>query len=354
MNHSVTPGAVTYAEIMQQPELWPITLDIVNRHRSALKRLSRPAVITGAGSSAYAASAIAASWEDAVAIPTTDLLLDPQRFFTRARSLISIARSGDSPESAAVVRLVRKHFPQAHQLAITCNAEGALAHLQGVNAIVLDGRTNDRSLVMTSSFSNVTLAGVCLENAAALQDQVAKISRRVVSQMQELEQRAREISGHGIGRMVALGSGALFSIAREAALKVMEMTAGQCVAIAETYLGLRHGPMSFLRRDSLVLCFLSSDPKRRKYEEDLIAELRRKELGRVVLIASEKMSDASGVHSIPANAPDLPDALRTPFEIVFPQLLAYHLSLRAGLNPDNPSPAAVITRVVQGVEIHDE
>jgi tagatose-6-phosphate ketose/aldose isomerase len=41
-----------------------------------------------------------------------------------------------------------------------------------------------------------------------------------------------------------------------------------------------------------------------------------------------------------------------PLEILIPQLLGYHLSLRQGLNPDNPSPDGVITRVVQGVKIH--
>jgi tagatose-6-phosphate ketose/aldose isomerase len=50
--------------------------------------------------------------------------------------------------------------------------------------------------------------------------------------------------------------------------------------------------------------------------------------------------------------PEAPDEFRTPFEIVIPQLLGYHLSLRQGLNPDNPSPDGVITRVVQGVKIH--
>jgi len=56
--------------------------------------------------------------------------------------------------------------------------------------------------------------------------------------------------------------------------------------------------------------------------------------------------------SVPASAPDLPDRLRTPFEIVFPQLLALHLSLRLGMNPDVGSTRAVINRVVQGMRVH--
>jgi tagatose-6-phosphate ketose/aldose isomerase len=55
---------------------------------------------------------------------------------------------------------------------------------------------------------------------------------------------------------------------------------------------------------------------------------------------------------IPAIAPHIEDALRTPYEIVAAQLLGYHLSLLSGLNPDNPSPDGVINRVVQGVTIH--
>jgi tagatose-6-phosphate ketose/aldose isomerase len=51
-------------------------------------------------------------------------------------------------------------------------------------------------------------------------------------------------------------------------------------------------------------------------------------------------------------APDLPDDLRAPFEITFPQLLAYHLSLASQLDPDNPSPDGVITRVVQRFQLH--
>jgi tagatose-6-phosphate ketose/aldose isomerase len=49
----------------------------------------------------------------------------------------------------------------------------------------------------------------------------------------------------------------------------------------------------------------------------------------------------------------LADYLRTPAEIVFPQLLAFHLGLRLGLNPDSPSPGGVIHRVVEGVIIYD-
>ena len=57
---------------------------------------------------------------------------------------------------------------------------------------------------------------------------------------------------------------------------------------------------------------------------------------------------------VPALAGELPDALRTPFEIPLAQLLAFHLAVGAGVDPDNPSPKGTITRVVRPFRIHPE
>jgi tagatose-6-phosphate ketose/aldose isomerase len=122
--------------------------------------------------------------------------------------------------------------------------------------------------------------------------------------------------------------------------------------ITETYLGLRHGPISFVKADTLVLCLLSRDPVRRLYEVDLIRELRAKELGVLVGIADPEGLDGLFDEIIPAALPQASDTLRTPYEIMAPQLLGYHLSLCVGMNPDNPSPNGVMSRVVQGFMIH--
>lgn len=314
-------------------------------------------LLTGAGTSAYAASAIAAAWPRAVAVPTTDLLIDPQRYLAGTDAVISIARSGDSPESSAVVERIRRMKPGILQLAIVCNREGALCG-SGLDAVILlDPRTNDRSLVMTSAFSNLVLSGLVLaQEVAGAPDRatntVAELSSRAATLLPEIERACQQVAAAVRDRLVILSSSPLLGWGREAALKTLEMTAGRFPVISETYLGLRHGPMSFLRPDTVVLCLVSSASGRRPYELDLIRELRQKKLGRMVGIAE------AGFHSelfgflIPAIAPQLDDALRTPYEIVGPQLLGYYLSLQIGLNPDNPSPSQVITRVVQGVEIY--
>ncbi len=167
-----------------------------------------------------------------------------------------------------------------------------------------------------------------------------------------IDRACRAAATHARDRIVMLSSSPLHGWAQEARLKALEMTAGAFSVMAETFLGLRHGPMSFVRSDTLVLCLLSNDPLRRLYEQDLLRELRAKKIGYLVGIADPAESGELFDAVIPAIAPRLPDALRTPFEIIAPQLLGYHLSLLKGLNPDNPSPGGVINRVVQGVVIH--
>jgi tagatose-6-phosphate ketose/aldose isomerase len=348
-------GRLTRAEILQQPKLWPDTFDRVVRGIELCDWFSpdRACVFTGAGSSAYAGVAAHAGASSGAAIPTTDLLVDVQPPFGPDAVLVSLARSGDSPESVAVVRRMHRLFPSVRQLAITCNAEGQLAKSPGVTAIVLDPRTNDRSLAMTSSFSNLALAGMCLRHAREIDGVLAKVCDRVTRSLAGLDEKACALAGSEVSRVVVLASAPMRGWAQEASLKMLEMSAGRVPVMAETHLGLRHGPMSFLRPDTLVLSILSSDPLRRRYEDDLLAELYQKKLGRIVVIAPEGSSLPAFAEVVPAMAPDLADNLRTPFEIVFPQLLAYHLSLQAGLSPDNPSPGGVINRVVQGVCIHE-
>jgi len=338
------------AEIFQQPELWP---DTVRRVRLAALEALPPPVLTGAGTSAYAALAVEAAWPKSCAVPSTELFLDFRNKLAEDGAVVSFARSGDSPESIAVVDKIQRVLPRVRQVAVTCNAAGQLAHWPGVEAILLDPRTNDRSLVMTSSFSNLALAGLCLARPQEVETALPALCAGWATRLPRYQAKARELAHNPPARLVTLASAPLFGAARETCLKVLEMTAGRVIPLAETYLGLRHGPMSFLEPETLVLCFVSSDPARRRYELDLAWELRAKRLGRLIALGAPEVNSGLFDDIISTEASLLPDYLRTPAEIVFPQLLAYHLSLRVGLDPDSPSPGRVITRVVEGVRIYD-
>ena len=350
------PGSATRQEIFQQPELWPTTLARVDAAQTQLdlgRRLAGKRILfTGAGTSAYAARAAATAGTNCLAVPTTDLLVDAERHLAGVDVLVSLARSGGSPESAAVVERVRALRPDALQLAITCNPESALTRSALDGILLLDPRTNDRSLVMTGSFSNLVLAGQALLQRQAVSEAVTICARHGQSLLPVLDEACRAVAGAARERIVMLSSSPLQAWAQEAGLKALEMTAGAFPVVTETFLGLRHGPMSFVRGDTLVIALLSSDPLRRLYEQDLLRELRAKRIGYLVGIADVEKADGLFDAVIPAMAPRLADELRTPFEIVAAQLFGYHLSLARGIDPDNPSPGGVINRVVQGVTIH--
>src|SRR6266853_4822597 len=343
-------GAHTWFEIQQQPVLWPTTAVRVREGIARLKLQARlkdaRAVITGAGTSAYAAAVVAAAWPRSMAVPSTDLLLATERYTEEVTVLVSLSRSGNSPESMAVVERVHRLRPEVWHLAITCNPQGALATSPLVKSIILDPRTNDQSLVMTSSFSNLLLAGLCLTKSDLMEPVIASAAAEAHVRFALINQRMSDLANHVEDRVVLLSSAPLFGWAQEGALKVLEMTAGRFPVMAETYLGLRHGPMSFVRPNTAVICLLSNDRTARLYEEDLVRELRTKKLGHLVGICHDGDGDNTTSRLfdevIPPLLPQAPDAVRTPFEILCLQLFGYHLSLRAGLNPDNPSPGGVI------------
>jgi tagatose-6-phosphate ketose/aldose isomerase len=260
-----------------------------------------------------------------------------------------------------VVEVLRKQAPEVRHLVVTCNAQGRLAGYgrePGVLAITLDDRTNDRSLVMTSSFTNMVLAGRIL---GLLGDPLRYVQMvHVLAHAGEtlLKQYGGALAAVGrrsFRRVVYLGDGCRFGAARECALKMMEMTDGRVVTMAETYLGLRHGPMCAIGEDTLVVCFLASDPVVRAYESDVIAEMNRKSLGATKLILGETPegvgSEADAVLDIRGyhEAGDHGSAV---LDVVAGQLLAFFRCLEEGLSPDAPSASGVISRVVGAFVMH--
>jgi len=133
------------------------------------------------------------------------------------------------------------------------------------------------------------------------------------------------------------------------------MTAGQVKATSETILGLRHGPMSALDRETVLLCFVSSDERKARYARDLLREVSEKGLvGEQIAVGphSAQAEIARFCDSYIAVNADIPDGYRTVVDIIQGQLLGLYFSVAHQLMPDSPSPKGVISRVVQKFEIY--
>jgi tagatose-6-phosphate ketose/aldose isomerase len=152
-----------------------------------------------------------------------------------------------------------------------------------------------------------------------------------------------------------IGTGSLASVAKESALKVLEMTAGQVKTMSETVLGLRHGPMAALDTGTLLVCFVSSDRRRAKYASDLLREIGEKGIvGETIAVgpASAKAVIAPYCDSYLALDDEIDDAYRPVVDVIFGQLLGLYCSLAHRLKPDSPSPDGVINRVVEQFRIY--
>ncbi|RZL31881.1 MAG: tagatose-6-phosphate ketose isomerase, partial [Rubrivivax sp.] len=138
----------------------------------------------------------------------------------------------------------------------------------------------------------------------------------------------------------------------------LELTDGRLVALADSTLGFRHGPKTILNDRTLVVVLLSNDPYTRRYDLDLLNELRREGRARVLALGTSGATALNG--SAPPHADDVrldlpasaPDLALAPVALVFAQCLALLASLRLGITPDNPSASGTVTRVVSGVTIH--
>lgn len=363
----------TLREICQQPETWLRTCGQMVAATEIVKQVHvgiRSLTLTGSGSSQYAGECICLALQNDLNIQVASVgggtlltyggqALPPER----PGLVISLARSGDSPESRGAIELLLNTEPEIQHVVLTCNENGSLTkawreHAK-VRVFTLPSETNDQSLVMTSSFTNLMLAArfMSLWNTP---DEYAQLCKRASSIAEKLISGSLDVLA-GIAkskfhRVVFLGTGPAFGAAREAALKMLEMTAGRVTTLCETYLGFRHGPMSYAQQDTLIVAFLSSNSVLRSYEADLLQELDRKKLGLSKLIVGEKIPAAvlrNGDVAIECpGLAELGDQDSATIHVIAGQLLGFFRCLEEGLRPDSPSEDGIIQRVVEKFPLH--
>jgi tagatose-6-phosphate ketose/aldose isomerase len=373
----------TPREIWQQPATWIKTYERCRERQAELQELARKAGIgrgatasptvylVGAGTSDYTGRALAPllrrQWGcEAWAVPSTTLLTDFENFHVAGREYvwISFSRSGDSPEGVALLERALERHREIRHIVITCNPQGKMAQLcarhgERALAIILDDAVNDRGLAMTSSFSNMLVAGECvahLDELEKFRETVAQLSQTGEQFLPAAAEVAAAVTTLGCARACFVGSGALRAVADEAALKVVELSAGKITTMAETPLGLRHGPMSSVDSQTLFVAFLSSEARRRGYELDLLREIERKRLGRVrAAVTVQGIDDVSQLadYCLSLDCPrNFADSYRPALDVMFGQLIGLFGSMSHGLKPDQPSPSGTITRVVSPIKLY--
>lgn len=358
----------TRREIDQQPETLRATQALLRDHQDEiaafvtplLARLDLRIVLTGAGTSSFIGECLAPWLSGALgrpveAIATTDIVSAPSLHLRAGvpTLLVSFGRSGGSPESVAAVDLVDATIAEAYHLIVTCNPDGELARRTGgsTHVVILPEETHDRSFAMTSSFSAMMLAALSiLGDIGAIDARIPVIAAAVEDVLTGCEPLVADLAARGFKRVVYLGSGVFKGLAREAALKLMELSDGAVVTAFDTALGFRHGPKTIINADTLVVVFVSNDPLTRRYDLDIVEELRRDGHCGALTVISAQPGDGADIAIV-----DMADAVDA--DLLFPfivpaQMFGLHVSLALGLNPDRPNASGTVNRVVEGVRIY--
>lgn len=374
-------GLNTAKEIMQQPETWKEAISSLKNNKESIKMFidnfltkeNTRIILTGAGTSAFAGETCEPYLTSLLnkrveAIATTDLVGNPNNYFIKDAPtlLVSFARSGNSPESVHAVELATQLVDDLYQVVITCNEEGKLAKNTQDDEksllLLMPSQTNDLGFAMTSSFTTMVLSCMGVFNIDKIDSFVEdtyKLSQSVERFIEENTAKVSKLISEEFERIIYLGSGTSKGIARESALKVLELTAGIVNANYDTPLGFRHGPKSVINDETITVVYISNDDYTRLYDLDLAKEMlhHRKE-DKVVIVGcnidEELKSQANYVFELEKLECSVKNEVVLPLQqIIFGQMLSFLKSEKLGITPDNPCPTGEVNRVVQGVILHD-
>ena len=366
LNPEIPKGAShTHREIIQQPALWQQVLDSFNHQSRSKITEGRRIIITGAGSSSFVGLCTAPYWSRKAsfqieAISTTDLVAVPYLHFRDEPTLlVSIARSGDSPESMAAVKLAEQLITDIKHIFITCNPEGGLARYSdksNIELILMPEEANDQGFAMTSSFTTMVLTVLLLSDGS---EQMIKslrgISRNGQKLLSDCPSQVAQVLTTDFDRIVFLGDGDLTALAREAALKMLELSSGKVVPVYDSLLGFRHGPKAIINNQTIIVVFLSNNLYTRQYQIDLINEIAQdNEAAAIVVLSSEQVELPAGVINYSTDDHDVPEDIYLIFNyLLYAQLLTLHKSIQLQIDTDNPMPSGTINRVVKGVTVYE-
>ena len=376
-DYVATHGEATAREIIQQPEMWRKTLEILEGLHPTIKAFMENALahknlqvyFVGAGSSQFCAEIVAPGVNqflgyNTFAVATTDIVSVPDSLLKEdiPTMIVSFARSGNSPESMATVEYARKKVKTLYEVAVTCASDGKLALLTGNSenrlTINLPEETNDEGFAMTSSLTSMALAAYgmfAFESFERFKDQASALAALVEEKLQELATKGKAVAeDFDFDRVAFLGCGTHKGAAHEATVKMCELTIGNINVVHDSSLGFRHGPKFMIKDNTYTVHLIADDELTRKYDIDFLKEaVAFKKKNKIVALTSAP-TGVDGVDVELVYGESLAnDFYLSIINVVFAQLFAFFTSQKMGINTDSPSADGAVNRVVQGVILYD-
>ena len=247
--------------------------------------------MTGCGTSYYLPLTAAALYtkytgRPAKGVPASEIMLYPETIFAKNRKylLVSISRTGKTPETLATTRYVRE-VVKGGTLLITCTAGSDVAKHCDLTLVCPEAA--EETKYMTKSYTSMLLGfqlmTAYLSGNQEFETELLKLpehGKRIISHYQNNLEKLAQSEHYSL--YVLLGHGPLYGVAAESMLKIKEMA---CTP-AEAYHGmeLMHGP-KYSVDDNTVIFYLLSDAVQ---QEEITLLKRIKDWGGNIKIICEK------------------------------------------------------------------
>jgi len=304
-------------------------------------------IIAARGSSDHAATYAKYAWATiagypvALATPSLQTLYKTSPRMTGAL-IVGISQSGQSPDIIAVLEEGKRQGRPT--LAITNDGASPLAAM--ADHVVELHASPERSVAATKTYT-AQLAVMALFAALWSGDQDLLAGLQSLPQALEATlQKAPEIAQRAeryryMDRCVVIGRGYNYATAFELALKLEELT--YVMASSYSSADIRHGPIATIDKGLPVILIM---PAGATFDDmlDLAGDLQRREAE--LLVISESAQALSLAKTMLPIAASVPEWL-SPIPAIIPgQLLALHLALTKGVDPDVPRGLHKVTRTL--------
>ncbi|KXV02588.1 glucosamine-fructose-6-phosphate aminotransferase [Gluconobacter potus] len=214
----------------------------------------RMQIVVGCGTSVHIADSIAATLNIqghlARAVPGNEWTVRADNYAPPSVpvEVIALSRSGESTETVAAAR--KSHLNGIPVVAFTCAPGSSLCH--EADRLVEAKTHPEEGIVMTASASLMLLMGLRYAGVSVGPQTTAAAEKLLATGEKFLPELIA-----GRTHFVFLGGGSLYGVAREAALKMQEMSLSQ--SEAHHPLEYRHGPISLIDDRSLVVMLYHPD-----------------------------------------------------------------------------------------------
>ena len=336
----------TLAEIVSQPQAWQLELAQLERSPLVQEILEKTAksvewLFVGCGSSFYLAEAAAYSWVKltgmrARALPASELLLFSNLAQLNIPGLqaVIISRSGSTSEAVSAAALLRGDY-RVPTLGITCTENSILEKACELTLTIANAP--EKSLVMTKSFSTMLLALQYLAARKSCDSEfigaMSRMAKHLEPRMDELSAEVRTfVNAHSFDDFVFLGQGPFHGLAREGALKVMEMSCSYSQFFHT--MEFRHGPKAVVSPKTCLTFFLSETGI--NAESEVLIEMKKLG-GKVIAVCNHARSSIEGNSDLVVDLKFAgPETVILCPAIISSQLLGFFTGIKKNLNPDAP------------------